>query len=283
MNLIGKIFVVIIFLMGGLFMVLAMAVYSSQVNWRDAYKKSQELYTQRDTEYKRLVSSTDLTEAELNRQILAANKEIGALQSERERLVGDYELLQKQVSDLTQENRDAKAAVSSTQANAERLADENNVLQREIIAAQEASDKAFEQTVRATSELHDKEVKLVVAEENIEQLTERVAEMTIIMRREGLDPHMLVGDTIPTVQGYISTVSRRGGDETIEITIGSDDGIKPEHTVEIYRTASDPGQSKWLGRAVVLSTDGDKAYARVLPKLKKGQIQRGDRVATRLN
>ena len=283
MNLIGKIFVLIILLMSVLFMVLAMAVYSTQKNWHDSYVKSQQQLQQKDAEYKRLESKTQLTERELQRQIDAATQEIGHLQSARTTLLAQNEDLQAESQRLKQESRDATVAVSSTQANAERLADENTVLQRNIIAAQEASDKAFEQTVAATSKLHDTEVKLTSATESVDELTEKVANMAIVMRREGLDPNMLVGDTKPTVEGYISSISRRGGDETIEITIGSDDGIKPEHTVEIFRTAAEPGQSKWLGRAEVLSTNGDRAYARVLRNLKKGNIQEGDRVATRLN
>lgn len=283
MNLIGKIFVLIILLMSMLFMVLAMAVYSTQTNWREAYVNSQKQLNQKNLEYGRLESRLQLTESELQRQVDAVTQDIGRLQTELTEKLSQIDVMEAETTRLKQESRDATAAVSSTEANAERLANENTVLQRDIVDAQQASDQAFTKTVEATSALHDTQVKLASAEETISELTERVANMTAVMRSEGLDPHMLAGDTKPTVEGYISTVSRRGGDETIEITIGSDDGIKPEHTVEIYRTAAQPGQSKWLGRAVVLSTDGDRAYARVLRDMKKGNIQEGDRVATRLN
>ena len=107
--------------------------------------------------------------------------------------------------------------------------------------------------------------------------------MTAVMRSEGIDPATRVGDVVPKVDGYVSLVRRRAGDETIEITIGADDGIKKGHTVEVFRTSDALGQSKYLGRAVVLSANGDRAWARILPELKKARIQEGDRVATRLN
>ena len=283
MNLIGKIFVVAIVLMSVLFMWLAMAVYSTHKNWREAYNAVQQQYTQRNAEYSKLDSKYNTDIAELQRQIDVAQNEIANLQSDRTSLVAQRDDLATEINDLKQERRDATAAVSSTQANAERLASSNTVLQKEIITAQEAADDSFAKTVAATATLHDTEAKLNVASEMLAAVTEQVAGMAEVMRNEGLDPAMRVGDSKPRVEGYVSTIRRRAGDETIEITIGSDDGVKPEHTVEIFRSSENPSQTKYLGRAIVLSTNGDRAYARIIPELKKGQIQEGDRVATRFN
>lgn len=283
MNLIGKIFVLIILLLSMLFMVLAMAVYSTQKNWRDAYQTSQKNLQQKTTEYGRLDSASKLTESNLQRKLDEAEARETLLQEQYELLTESSTLLQEEISDLKQQKRDDTAAVASTQDNANRLASENTVLQKDVIDAQEASDQSFAATVAATSKLHDSEVKLDSATETVGALTEQVARMTEYLRSEGLDPNTQVGDIKPRVDGYISSIRRRAGDETIELTIGSDDGIKRGHTVEVYRTTGDPGQSKWLGRAVVLSTDGDRSYARILPELKKGRIQEGDRVATRFN
>lgn len=283
MNLIGKIFVVVIVLMSVLFMWLAMAVYSTHKNWREAYEQVQKQYRTKSDEYTQLDSRFNTTTADFQRQIDASQQLIANLQTERTALIARNEDIQTEINDLKQERRDATAAVSSTQANAERLANANTVLQKEIITAQEAADDSFSRTVAATAALHDTEVKLAVADQSVASLTEQVAGMTGVMRESGIDPATRVGDVKPKVEGYVSTIRRRAGDETIEITIGSDDGIKPEHTVEIFRSSENPSQTKYLGRAVVLSTNGDRAYARIIPELKKGHIQEGDRVATRFN
>lgn len=283
MNLIGKIFVVVIVLMSMLFMVLSMAVYSTHKNWKVAHDELKKENTTLRTKSQKDESEHNLLVQELQRQIGVNEQEIARLQSERVALVARNEDIQTEVNELKQQRRDATAAVASTQANAERLSEENVVLQRDIIVAQEASDESFAKTVEATSQLHDAEVKLTNAETNVEELTEQVAGMTMVMREKGIDPATRVGDVKPRVEGYVSLIRRRAGDETIEVTIGSDDGIKPGHTVEVFRSSNEPGQSKWLGRAEVLTTDGDRAYARIIPGLKKGRIQEGDRVATRLN
>ena len=283
MNLIGKLLVVVIFLLTGLFVVLAMGVYSTQKNWRDAYQASQKTLQQKNVDYEQLDSASKLMESNLKRDLAAANQRLTLVETERAALVTSNENLQAEVNGLKQDSRDATTAVASTQDNAERLTSENVVLQKDIIAAQQAADQSFTATVAATSRLHDSEVKLASATETLGDLTEQVAGMSAVMRNEGLDPATRVGDSKPRVDGYISSVRRQAGSETIELTIGSDDGIKRGHTVEVYRTTDQLGQSKWLGRAVVLSTDGDRSYARILPELKKGRIQEGDRVATRFN
>ena len=62
----------------------------------------------------------------------------------------------------------------------------------------------------------------------------------------------------------------------IEITVGADDGLRKGHTVEIFR-----GQ-RYLGRAVIIRTEPDRAVARVIRKFQQGPIQENDDVATKL-
>ncbi|QDU53982.1 hypothetical protein [Aeoliella mucimassa] len=283
MNLIGKIFVLVIVLMSLLFMTLAMAVYSTHKNWKTAYNQLDAKYKQLDSEYKQANSAAQLTEAQLRGQLDASQSDVGRLQSERQSLIARNEDIQTEINNLKQESRDATAAVASTQANAERLSGENSVLRDNVIAANEAADESFKKTQEATGKLHDAKLELANNIESVSELTAEVARMRVLMTREGLNPDMPLDNTVPRVGGFVSSIRRRAGDEMIEITIGSDDGIRPEHTVEIFRMTNDPNQSKYLGRAQVLSTDGDRAYARILPNLKKGRIEEGDRVATRLN
>jgi len=283
MNLIGKIFVVIILLLSVLFMGLAMAVYATHKNWKATVDNQKAQIQTLTTEKQRLQSAYDLNETELQREIDSAEQQVRKLESERVALNSLNEAIQEELGGLKQERREATAAVAATQANNERLAKENTGLQQEIIAAQEAADAAFQKTVAATSELHDASTKLNNMIERNRQLTEQAAGMTTVMRAEGIDPATRPGDVKPSVDGYVSAIRRKAGAETIELTIGSDDGLKRGHTVEVFRTSANPAQSKYLGRAEVLELNGDRAFARILPELKKGRIQEGDRVATRLN
>jgi len=61
-----------------------------------------------------------------------------------------------------------------------------------------------------------------------------------------------------------------------EISVGSDDGVKKGHTLDVFRV-TDKG-AKYVGRIVVMKTSYDRAACRVDPKFQKLPLQRGDRV-----
>ncbi len=84
------------------------------------------------------------------------------------------------------------------------------------------------------------------------------------------------GEVIPRVRGKVAATRRADGAHLIEITVGADDGIKPGHTVEVFRG------DRYLGRAVVLEADPDRAVARILREFQQGPIQKDDDVATKL-
>ena len=114
------------------------------------------------------------------------------------------------------------------------------------------------------------------ARERNEQLTKQVAGMTSVMRENGIDPATDPNSVVPTVEGLVSKVQRKAGDQLVEVTIGADDGLKTGNTLEISRGA------KYLGRVDIIETSPDKSVGRVDRRFQQGQIQEGDRVATRI-
>jgi hypothetical protein len=74
----------------------------------------------------------------------------------------------------------------------------------------------------------------------------------------------------------VSKVERKAGGQLVEVTIGADDGLKTGNTLEISRGA------KYLGKIEIIQTSPDKSVGRVDRKFQQGQIQEGDRVATRI-
>ena len=81
---------------------------------------------------------------------------------------------------------------------------------------------------------------------------------------------------VPTVDGVVSQTRRSGGAQYVEVTIGADDGLKTGNTLEVFRG------DRYLGRLDIVSTSPDKSVGKVDRRYQQGQIQEGDRVATRL-
>jgi uncharacterized protein YqfB (UPF0267 family) len=65
----------------------------------------------------------------------------------------------------------------------------------------------------------------------------------------------------------------------VEISIGSDDGLRKGHRLHVYRVKP---QGKFVCTIEITNVDPDQAVARIIPNLKQGNPQEGDLVATRI-
>jgi len=276
MNFIGKIFVVLIFIMSILFMTLAAVVYGTHRNWEAIAKERQaELaevraeFDSRKEEYARLND-------DLDRQVKAQLQQVRKLESEREALVARNEGIQAEVDQLTETNRESIAAVAATEQNNNRITTENEGLRVEIRTNQTAADTAFREALTAMEKVNELQGELENVGERSADLVRQNAQMTTVMRENGLDPATPADAVKPRVDGFVSATRRRGATQLIEVTIGADDGLKIGHTVEVFRNA------KYLGRVEILKTSPDRSVGRVDSKFQEGKIREGDRVATRL-
>lgn len=279
MNLLGKIFVVLIAVMSLVFMTLALAVYSTHKNWKDIVEGPNGLQAQlriARTELEQSKAQYNRLDSQFKSETETQLQQIRKLESERVGLVDRNAAVQTELDQLKAERRDATAAVAATQANNQRLAQEVTGLRQDIRTNEQARDKAFATTLKATEDLHQTKGQLDSTVERNRQLTNQVSGMTRVMRAEGIDPNTPPGSVVPTVDGLVSQVRQAAGSQLVEITIGSDDGLKKGNTVEVFRGA------RYLGRAEIIKTSPDRAVGRIDRRFQQGQIQEGDRVATRL-
>jgi hypothetical protein len=279
MNLLGKIFVVLIVVMSLVFMTLALAVYATHKNWKDIVEGPNGLKSQLDTaraELDQKVNAYNSLESQLKGEIESAQQQVRKLEAERVALVDRNAGIQSELDQLKAERRDATAAVAATQQNNQRLADEVTGLRADIRTNEQARDQAFATTLKATEDLHQAKGQLDNTVERNRQLTSQVSGMTAVMDAGGLDPNTPPDAVVPTVDGLVSQIRQVAGAQLVEVTIGADDGLKQGNTVEVYRGG------RYLGRLEIVKTSPDRAVGRVDRRFQQGQIQEGDRVATRL-
>ena len=77
------------------------------------------------------------------------------------------------------------------------------------------------------------------------------------------------------VKGLIETLQKDSG-HLLTITIGSADGLRPGHLLEVYRGSS------YLGRVRVLTTEPNRAVCEVLSAYRRGTFRTGDSVTSKL-
>jgi len=273
MNLLGKIFTVLILLAAFFVLVVSMFVYASHKNWQEAYQKL-------NTQYQEARATTDDLQSQYLAQIKqlkadqeAAQQEVRKLETERVVLVNQNATIQAEVDQLRRERRENEALVAATEENNNRLTEEVATLRQTIREHQQARDDAFTQVLKATSELHTTAGQLQQLQERNTQIVADLGTKTALLRENNIDPN---AEVIPRVRGKVSGIRRSNGDQLIEITVGADDGIRPGHTVDVFRG------TRYLGRAAIIRSDPDRAVGQLLREFQKGQIQEGDDVATKL-
>jgi hypothetical protein len=273
MSLLGKILTVCILIASIFLMFFGMTVYGLHRNWKADYDALNQRLTQAQADSAALTSKYEEQISQLNAEKEATLQEVRKLETARDEVLAQNATIQSEVDDLRSERAAAVATVAATEENNDRLTDEVVALRGTARDAQQARDAAFAKTLEATSELHTTAGELQTVRERTEQLLSQLARAVGALRENNIDPD---AEVVTRARGQIVSTRRADGGQLIEFTIGYDDGIRPDQTVEVFRG------ERYLGRAVVLKADPDRSVARILREFQQGQIQQGDDVATKL-
>ena len=276
MTLIGKILVLLIVIMCIVFMGLAMTAYSTHKNWREQAQSLSKKLAESRAQLSQSEDAFNRMESKLSGDLEAIQQQIRKLESERTMLVDRNVGIQAELDQLKQQSRDRIAAVAATQQNNDRLVKEVTEQRQELRDNQQARDKDFGVMLDATEAQDQTQGELNIVRAQNQAITRQVARMSKLLRANGIDPGLDPDFLMEPSDGIVSAVRRKGATQLIEVTIGADDGLQAGHTVEVFRG------SKYLGRAEIISTSPDRAIGKLDRRFLRGQIQEGDRVATRL-
>lgn len=276
MNFIGKIFVVALTVMSIVFMALALAVYSTHKDWKSEHDKVQSQLTKAKADFNAAQSNYNRDKESLVAERDSALQQVQKLEAERERLERINSSAQTQLDELRNRERIAISSVDFTQKQNDALTEEVLGLRDEIRENQTGRDRAFTAALEATEDLQAIRNNLEVAQEMTRSLVADNSRMASNLRANNLDPATSVDDIVPRVNGVISRTQRKDGVQLVEISIGSDDGIRVGQTVEVFNG------TKYKGRVEILKTSPDRSVGRVDVRYQQGPIQENDRVATRL-
>jgi len=271
-NVIGKIFVFAVFVMSLMLMSFAVAIYSSNINWQEEAKKTKDTLDKLTQEEKSLKQEiTRLTKnvadseaardqviAKFQQALLEKDKELKDLKDKRDEKLKD---MQAKIAELATIEDDLTTA-------RKQLED----LQAEVRDKQQKVDAQVTRAAELAAQLHEKESFLEIANERKAQLEKQVAQARVLLKQNGLSIDSLPKDRVPTINGVVMAVA----DDSIEVSLGIDDGLQTGHQIEVYR------DDQYLGRAVVRSVKPDRAIAVLIREYSRGIVQRGDKVTTRL-
>ena len=271
-NVLGKIFVFALFVMSLVLMTFAIAVYSSHTNWQARAKKTQE-----DLDKSKSEALKSKQEAERMAEYVAASE------AARDQVIAKFQQAivekDKELTDLRdkrngklEEMQSELMKLASAEEDLTRAREELKQLQDEARKKQELVDQQVQRAAQLAAQLHEKESFLAIANERKTQLEKQVAQARLLLKQSGLSIDSLPKDRVPKVDGVVMAVV----ENSIEVSLGGDDGLQAGHEIEVYRN------DEYLGRAIVKTVKPDRAVAVLVKEYSRGIVQRGDKVTTRL-
>ena len=273
MNLVGKILTVLILVMGLVFMALALTVYSTHTNWHTEYKKLDSDYTALEGTNSTLQTEKQDAVDKLDVDTQSFRRQIARLERQRQDDQNSLQTLTSEYDEAAQENATLNAAVITAQNNMRALTEEVQALRDEVRNERELRNTNFNNLVTALDEVADLSGDLGIEQERRREFEERIVHMTRKLRANSIDPTGPVDNVPPSVDGEVMEVGKRN---LIEISLGTDDGLRKGHKVHVFRGR------QYKGKAEILEIEPDKAVAKILRAFRRGIIQKGDRVATKL-
>lgn len=288
MTILGKILVFLNLVFSLVTGALIVMVFVTRTNWKAGFDRLNDYYLVSEAN----VDTYRKEARDIEKQIRALEERLEREKDEHRRDVDEAKAkLDATERSLAQEQSKSKTAAALTGAITEetrrRQAEVENFQKqlaeseaRRVEAEQRAKksqDEAVAARIAATSE-HERNRQLLETNEQLAKDLER--ERTRTGGTAGGVAQASVKPPPENVEGVVTDSDPRSG--LVAISIGSDSGIQPNHTLEVFRIDGSRGQ--YVGMIRVVDSRFHEAVARVIPPLAPGagQVRKGDRVATKL-
>jgi SMC interacting uncharacterized protein involved in chromosome segregation len=281
MNLLGKIFVFIVFIMSLVFGTMAMMMYATQTNWRDEIFRDQprgalgvgwkKRYEQVTAERDQARSERERLEVEFKAEVAARAQALAKAEATIQTLRNENAALEENEKKLQAQLASATAALTAAQANLSDKNKEVEQLRTELVAANRAIHEQVDKATAATDKLAIATGQLAVLKERNEQLAIDVGKAKQLLNGVGMTLEDEVVSNLK-IDGVVTAV----GNRQVEVSIGSDDGLRVGRELEVYRGP------RYVGRVKLSEVQPKKAVATVMNEFLQFPIQRGDNVSTRL-
>jgi hypothetical protein len=282
MTFVGKILVIVIMVFALFFLALTTVVFQTEQNWKDRVTSLSDEKSKLQQEKQRLEGevATQVTNVEVAKKDLVAAQKSAATELKD---VQDQNI--RRQTEITTQRNSTEMALQETakaQAEAEARIAEATVLRGNLEKVQNQRDEFKLQKTDLDQQILLLKRELEVAINNNKNLRERVTLLGTALRNANLsdDVERLKGlEAPPIVEGEVVKVDAKN--QNVEISIGSNDGLKVGHILYLYRTSPSP---EFLGKIEITQVDVQQAVGRVIGKTLHGKkIQEGDNVSTKIS
>jgi predicted nucleic acid-binding Zn-ribbon protein len=277
MTLLGKIFTFLLFLLSVGFFFFALAVNATHKDLRTRVGNLQKQVSDRDKTIDELKRAAETNKNQLNQEQVARRVSLAALQTQLDTEREKNQQANTQLNDLNSKNTQATQSLAQTISELKRITGENDLLKTEIDKIITDRNSQRRNVIRLSDELNNlasKRTDLQIEIDNLRDQSTRYQAMAEVRGAALAAAGITDPDDVPPsdLKGVVLAVS----EQSVEVSVGRDDGLREGHMLDIYRNGS------YLGRIQLRSVEDDKSVGKIIPAFRKGFIQAGDMVASRV-
>ena len=278
MTKLGQIFTLLLLILSVGFFFASVAVNATHKDLRSEVQKFQDQQKTLQATIDELKKAAEVNKTQLAQEQVARRVSLAALQTQLDTEREKNQQANTQLNDLNSKNTQATQSLAQTLAELKRITSENDLLKQEIDKIITDRNGQRRTVINLTDELNTLKSKKIDLDAEIKTLRDQSTLFQALADTRGAalaaagvkDP-----DDVPPsdLKGVVLAV---GADQSVEVSVGRDDGLRAGHQLDIFRNGS------YLGRIEIRTIADDKAVGKVLPSYRKGFIQAGDRVASKV-
>jgi vacuolar-type H+-ATPase subunit I/STV1 len=272
MNLMGKIFTLLIFFMSICFLVMAVMVGASHRNWKEAATK---MKSEADAAQKRVrdvQQSTTEMEKRLASEQVARALQLAQLESQLNRARADYLLKEEQLRKETEIAQGLLANLEQAEARLKQQDGELEDLRANNLKLVDDIALQFKEVRNLQNQLFELANQKTLLEEKEGDLVAKLAKTNRVLTKNGLTENSLTDHIVPKLDGVVMKV---GNDGLFAVSLGTDDGIRVGHVMDIYR------QDRFVGKGTVVNTNEDLSAVKANADFMVDAVREGDHVTSK--
>ncbi len=278
MNNIGRAFVVLIALACLVFLTFSVVLYTSHKNWKETSAKIEAKIKPLEEQRDRLTAEKEDLLRMIDIEKSAYLKTIAALKTQAQMLDRENKDLAEKNTVLESDIRRRTDVLTANNEQIKELQATISSLSNDLASAQQSRSKYLSDLAAVIGEMHEGATVLGEVQKTNVSLRNDLEKAITVLDMKGLDSSAsLYGTTPPFVLNGKVTAVKNNAEKLIIIDLGSDEGLKAEHQLEVSRGAV------YLGKVQVVSTEPHAAVCKILPQYKQGEIKEGDNVSTKFN
>ena len=288
MTFVGKMLVVLQVVLSLLFMAFAGAVATVEKNWKQEFTGSQD-------QLKVEMDFHQTTQNLFNEYKNKSTTTIADLSTQSKKRLADFNREKNRADNFQTALNNLKTAHDTQRTVAQLEGDEAKFRREEAVEQRQVNSGLhmnLVESVRTNRGLEDIifDLRLQLGTREVRHLVilDQLKTARVEARRKGGGIGTLPSADIappPPIDGKVQS-SRYGIGNRIlyvEVTIGSDDGIKKGQQLTVYRPGDGKAKrTKYLGQIRIIQVFADKAVGTVQEKAKNGVITKGDNVTSKL-